>query len=390
MTGTNVVATMRVMGEGSLEALRQSNRARIVAALGERGEASRVELVAATGLARTTVSSLIGDLLHEGVVVERGAARSGPSGGRPAVVLSLDPTSGAFAGIDLGHDGVRVVVVDRAGRRLGGRHEALDVDADEPSTLTVIARLLRDVRREHDVVRLIGAGAAVSAPLDPGGRLASRAILTDWEADVGAALRTRLRTPVTVGNDANLGALAEVTFGAAAGERDVLYVMLSAGIGVGMILHGRLYEGHRGVAGELGHVLVAPGGAACRCGAHGCLETVAGTGALLAATGAPALGALLERLAAGERSAGAAVRAAAVSVGAAVAALCRVLDPAMVVVGGDLAAAGDALLSPVRAAFGDWDRAPKVVRGTLGPEAEALGAAAAAMRTAATITMEPQ
>jgi predicted NBD/HSP70 family sugar kinase len=254
----------------------------------------------------------------------------------------------------------------------------------------VIGRLTQDLLREHTVVRLIGAGAAVSAPLHPGGRIASPAILADWEADIGAPLRARLRTPVTVGNDANLGALAEVTFGAAVGERDVLYVMLSAGIGIGMILHGRLYEGHSGVAGELGHVITEPGGAVCRCGVRGCLETVAGTQSLLGATGAPTLDALLDRVAAGDRPAQRAVRTAGEHVGAAVASVCRVLDPAKVVVGGDLAAAGEAVLSPIRAAFAEWERAPKLVLGTLGPEAEALGAAAAAMRTSATITQEHQ
>src|SRR4051794_1720617 len=148
-------------GTGSLETLRQSNRARILAALEARGEASRVELIDVTGLARTTVSSLVGDLLAEGVVVERGAVRRGPAGGRPAVVLSLDPASGAYAGIDFGHDGVRVVVVDRAGSRLGGAHDALNVDAEPDAALEAAAAVTRRLLKGHGVARrrLLRGGA---------------------------------------------------------------------------------------------------------------------------------------------------------------------------------------------------------------------------------------
>jgi predicted NBD/HSP70 family sugar kinase len=210
--------------------------------------------------------------------------------------------------------------------------------------------------------------------------------------DVAGELRARLKVPIAVGNDANCGALAEATFGAAAGATDVLYVLLSAGVGLGMVLRGRLYEGYRGTAGELGHVVVEPGGSICRCGDRGCLETVAGTHAVLEAIGRThdemEIDDLLLLVAAGDTAAVAAVRSAGERVGAAVAGICRVLDPAVLVIGGELAEAGNALLSPIRAAFAGWERAPRIMRGTVGPEAEALGAAAAAMRTAAALTKQ--
>src|SRR4051794_2012932 len=101
------------MTGGSLETLRRRNRSRVLEVLQERGRASRVDIVRETGLARTTVSSLVCELLGEGLVVERPDAERrlpGPNGGRPAAMLSLDPRSGGFAGIDFGHDGVRVVL----------------------------------------------------------------------------------------------------------------------------------------------------------------------------------------------------------------------------------------------------------------------------------------
>ena len=107
-------------------------------------------------------------------------------------------------------------------------------------------------------------------------------ILPGW-AGLNAAdeLSERLEMPVAVDNDANLGALAEVSFGAGRGLTDVIYVMVSSGIGAGIVLGGRLHRGATGLAGELGHVLVRPDGAVCRCGNRGCLETVASTDALL-------------------------------------------------------------------------------------------------------------
>src|SRR6202012_4358449 len=110
----------------------------------------------------------------------------------------------------------------------------------------------------------------------------SSAILPGWIGMTAEAeMRRRLEIPVMVDNDANLGALAEAAFGAGRSAGDLVYLKVSSGIGAGLILNGRLYRGAGGLAGELGHVLVDPDGIVCRCGNRGCLETVAGTGALV-------------------------------------------------------------------------------------------------------------
>lgn len=378
-------------GSGSLENLRQTNRARILAALKARGETSRVELIDATGLARTTVSKLVSELLLEGMITERGTVAPGSTGGRPATVLALDPGSGGYVGIDFDHAGVRSVLLDRSGTPLGERYQRLAVGGAPRKALDAAAKqtnaLLRDARIPRD--RLDGAGAALSSPLHTDGRVAFSTGFGDWSGiDVVGELSARLKTPVVVGNDANLGALAEATFGAAAGHDHLLYVMLSAGVGAGLILHGRLYEGSGGVAGELGHVVVQrTNGRVCRCGDRGCLETVAGTGALLEALVGlfPDLdvGALIGLVLDGDPGATRVVRDAGTAVGLALSGICRILDPGMVVVGGELGAAGDALLAPVRAALADIPDPPPVVAGALGAQAEALGAAALAMRASA-------
>lgn len=272
---------------GSLESLRRVNRARVLAVLRQRGRASRADIVRASGLSRTTVSSLVAELLEEGVVVERPdpvLQAPSPSGGRPPILLALDPASGSFLGVDFGHDSVNVALTDRSGALLDYGREELDVDyqADRAldSAARIVHRLIDDAGISQE--RVLGVGAAVSAPLRSRQHaFASERIFPGWAAlDVAGALGSRIGLPVYVGNDANLGALAEATFGAGRQVQNLIYVMLSAGVGAGIVLDGQLYEGDTGTAGELGHVVVDPGGSLCRCGNRGCLETVAGVAAL--------------------------------------------------------------------------------------------------------------
>jgi predicted NBD/HSP70 family sugar kinase len=387
---------------GSLEVLRRANRARVLAVLGERGRASRAEIVRATGLARSTVSSLVGELLADGAVVERSdgaAAPPSPAGGRPPTMLELDPASGVFVGLDFGHDDVVALVADRAGRPLADGRERLDVDHRADDALALAATMTDEVLHRAGVsrARVLRVGAAVSAPLRSHTHaVASDRIFAGWaDVDVGAALGARLQLPVEVGNDANLGALAEATFGAGRGVRNLLYVMLSAGTGAGIILDGHLYEGDAGTAGEIGHVIVDPDGQVCRCGNRGCLETVAGivalTGALRHTYGPDAsLDDLLTLIAAGDLGARRLIADAGRKVGEAAAAACSVLDPGMLIVGGELAAAGDVLIDAVRETIDHrtsqvTGHPCPVVAGELGSKAEALGGIALAMRaTAAT------
>ncbi len=145
---------------------------------------------------------------------------------------------------------------------------------------------------------------------------------------------------VEIGNDANLGAVAEHRFGVAQGVDDVVYVMVSDGVGAGLVLDGRLYEGAVGGAGELGHVTVVPGGYVCRCGNRGCLETVAGARALITALtlthgGDTTPADIVRADRDGDERARRVLCDAGRAVGRALGPLCTVLDPALVVIGGD-------------------------------------------------------
>jgi predicted NBD/HSP70 family sugar kinase len=377
---------------GSLESLRRLNRLRVIHALRDEGQISRAEIARRTGLSRSTVSSLVADLQADGLVVERPEPGSayGAQGGRPPILLSFDASAGAAVGIDFGHSHLRVAVSDLASTILAERKQPLDTDHDAQQGLELAAEMVADALADAGVERtaVIGAGMGLPGPIEQSeGTVGSSAILPGWIGMTAATeMRRRLDIPVMVDNDANLGALAEAAFGAGQDAGDLIYLKVSSGIGAGLILNGRLYRGSAGLAGELGHVLVDPDGIVCRCGNRGCLETVAATGALVDLLRRShgedlTVEAMLESARGGDLGCRRVIQDAGRALGQVVATLLNVLNPELLVVGGDLAGAGDLLLDGVRESIGraalpEAARRAEVVAGVLGDRAQVLGALA--------------
>ena len=186
-----------------------------------------------------------------------------------------------------------------------------------------------------------------------------------------------------VDNDANLGALAEAKWGAGEGGEQVAYIKVATGIGAGLIHDGRLFRGVAGTAGEIGHITVAEDGPVCRCGNRGCLELYAGGNAVLESLrhsdpGVDTVEALVDLALAGDPSCQRVITDAGSHIGVAVASLINLLGPDRVVVGGELARAGEILLEPMRTAVGRSavqaaQEAVEIVPGSLGSDAEVLG-----------------
>jgi predicted NBD/HSP70 family sugar kinase len=379
---------------GSLGSLRQSNRLRILDVLRRAGSASRVDLVRDTGLSRTTVSKLVAELQAEGLVVEREtAAETAPAAngagvgqvGRPPVALTLNPSAGSVIGIDFGHDLVRVAVADLSGQVVGEDRRDIDVDSAAEQAIDLAAGMVDDLLAmlHRDPKQTVGVGVAVSAPIVRDTQTTS--ILPGWGPFApGGELERRFGRPVVMGNDANLGALAEVRDGAGRGARNVVYVMLSGGIGAGLILDGQLFFGHSGLTGELGHVVIDPAGRVCRCGNRGCLETVASAAAILEAL-RPLHGptiTLQDAIAlarGGDAGANRLFADAGRTVGQAVGAICNIVNPERVIVGGEMSVVGEVLVEAVadgiaRSTIPAIGHDAQVVAGSLGERAEVLGA----------------
>jgi len=380
-----------MLADGSLEALRERNKRSLVEALRRRGTASRSDLAHETGLSRTTVATLVADLQASGLIVEHAPEATSSAGrGRPAGVLRLDPSAGAAVAVHFDHHQLRVAVADLASTILAEQTLELDVDHDAATALDGAAGLVDELLAEADVDRdqVIGVGGAISGPIDRDGMVGPTVILANWVGlNAADELSRRTALPAIVDNDANLGALAEHAFGAARGLSDVIYVMVRSGIGAGIVVGDRLHRGVTGYAGELGHVFVKDGGAVCRCGNRGCLETVASTDAILGllrpAHGNELDAAGLGRLVAdGDLGARRVVGDAGREIGHVLAGLCNVLSPAAIVVGGDLnGTAGDPLLGGIRESLERYVL-PTVLAGlelktgVLGERAELLGAIA--------------
>jgi predicted NBD/HSP70 family sugar kinase len=377
---------------GSLSSLRDFNRLKVLEVVREQGTVSRAEIATLTGLARSTVSTLVGELQRAGVVVERADLPAGTatSGGRPPLRLSLNPGAGAVVGIQLDHDFVRVAIADLSLTVLAERLIETDVDHDAQAGLDATAGLVASLLIEAGVESgsLIGAGVALSGPIDrETGHVGSSTILPSWVGvDVASWLSERLGVPVEVENDANLGALAESVLGAGRGATEMAYVMLSSGIGGGLILGGQLYRGARGFAGEIGHVSVDESGQMCRCGNRGCLETMVGAAALTdllrRSHGDEITVEAMIRLAKdGDPGCRRVIADAGYTVGRVAAALCNEFNPERIVVGGELALAADLLLDPMRESIRRYAIPAAaehltVVAGALRDRAEVMGALA--------------
>jgi predicted NBD/HSP70 family sugar kinase len=344
-------------GEGTLRWLRDRNRERVLGTLRERGRISQADIARITGLSRTTVHTLVSELKDSGILHEVEAGVPDSRGGRPAVLLMLQDSSLAVVGIDFGHSHVGVAVADIGHNVLAERRCDLDVSHDARAALDAAARMVDEVLAEAQVERksVIGAGIGIPGPVDRAqGTVGSATILPGWIGlRIGSAMQDRLAMPVEIENDANLGALAELTWGAGRECSNFAYVKVATGIGAGLVIGGRLLRGASGTAGEIGHTTLDEAGALCYCGNRGCLETVASGPAIIELVGlingeVPNLSQIVDLAAAGELRCHRAIADAGHEIGVAIAGLCNLINPQRVVVGGLLSRTGEVLLHPMR------------------------------------------
>lgn len=340
------------------EHLRTRNVATLVSALRHHGSVSRGELVRVTGLSRTTVVSIIDELDRRGFIVERHepAGERQRGRGRPAALIRLHPSAGVALGILVGREDVRVTITDLSLTVLAHRHARFELDTPAETLLDLTFELVDAALHDAGLTPsdLIGAGLGLPSPIDPDTGAVDPSILNNWaNRPVREIISTRLGTHVAIENDANLEALAEVAMGAARGLNDVIYVKVSWGIGGAVLLGGRLRRGNSGSAGELAHVQVRDDGPLCRCGRRGCLGNFASghtmVDAIEALHGAHLdLDDVARLAAAGDAGVCRVLADAGREIGLVLASLCSVLNPAAVIVGGELASTGSPLLSGMR------------------------------------------
>jgi predicted NBD/HSP70 family sugar kinase len=385
-------------GDGTLAWLRERNRERVIGALREQGRTSQADIARVTGLSRTTVSKLVAELKVSGLVGELEVSTADPRGvhgGRPAVQLTLRDTSKAVVGIDFGHSHVQVAVANLAHDVLAERVRYIDVNHQATEAFDASVAMVDEVLEEAGYRRawIIGAGIGIPGPVDRvSGTAGSASILPGWVGlRIGAEMERRLGLPVEIENDANLGALAELTWGAGRDCSTFAYIKAATGIGAGIVVDGKLLRGASGTAGEIGHTTLDEGGALCYCGNRGCLETVASGPAIVglvrnSSAVSLTLADVIDRAAGGDVRCRRALSDAGREIGVAVAGLCNLINPERVVVGGLLSRAGDLVLGPIRESIRRYAvhaaaECVQVVPAVFVERAELLGAVALALRT---------
>lgn len=351
-----------------------------------------------TGLSRSAIAQGVQGLISDQLVVEVGTetvgSRSGP--GRPASLLTPSRPAGLVAGIDFGHAHVSVAVAETDGSVLVEHLEPVDVDDDPARALDTAAalfqRCLADTSDHASGSEILSIAAGIPGPLDAGShRVRSATILSGWVGlDAEHELSSRLGRRVHVGNDADMGAQGELRFGSARGCRDFLYIKASHGIGAGLVLNGETYRGSIGIAGEIGHTQLPGASSWCRCGNRGCLETVVSITEvrrqlqhIRVQDPSPDEGLSLASVTS-DPIAARVITEAGRTVGRVLAELCNCLNPAAIILGGELGTAGRPLVAGVRESIDRYAQpataqAVDVRTAALGLRSEIMGAVSVAM-----------
>jgi predicted NBD/HSP70 family sugar kinase len=376
------------------EELRRHNLSAVLSELHEGGSASRSDLTRRTGLNRSTIANLVAELSERGAVVEGPPKeRSGP--GRPSPEVHLSETGPAVLAIDIGVDSIAVAVVGLGGQVRRMERVDLSPSRREPETVVEdIAELGRSLLSAPPEQQLVGVGVAVVGVARRRDGLVHLAPNLGWRDEpLAARIEEGLRPGVAVhvGNDADLGAIAEHKHGAGVGVENLVFLHGEVGVGAGVIIDGRPVSGADGYFGEIGHMIVNPEGRPCECGSRGCLETEIGELALLRAAGMEptrvgreAINEVLDRAAAGDEPALRALREVGRWLGIGVASVVNIFNPELVVLGGFLARIHHRVEGQIASAVGGRalpaSRAGvSIVPSRLGADATLLGAAELAL-----------
>jgi predicted NBD/HSP70 family sugar kinase len=370
------------------QGMRRRNLSRVMHTVAADGPLSRAVVASQIGLTRAAVSTLVDELIRAGLLEELGPERPGRMGrGRPGSALTVSGSGPAGIGAEVGVDHLSVCAVDLRGEVRARAVHRSDNRGRAPQAVTEeLAALVDQVAGEARRAGLRPAGLAVAVPglVELGTGMVVRAPNLDWrDTDLGELLAGDL--PVTVDNEANFGALAELWLGDGA-PPDFVHVSAEIGIGAAVVVDGRLLRGTRGFAGELGHVPVHPEGPKCRCGGRGCLEQYAGVEAVLRAAGlGPGegrVGLLADRAAQGDKDVRRALRGAGTAMGIALTGAVNLLDPHTVVLGGALSRLAPWLLPALGRELESRTAhlACGVAVSRLGPQGPLLGAAHSVIR----------
>lgn len=263
--------------------LRRGNRATVLRRLYFEGPASRLDLAASTGLSPATVGNVMSELMSDKVVIETGQLDS--DGGRPAVLVKVNPARAAVIGVDVGETGAAIELFDLNLNKVAAVDKPLRLPRESPGSLVaLIAKGVSELISDASIPfrHVLGIGVGVPGVVVHDGEEYVHAPSLGWDKIPLLQLMTAaLSAPVMLDNGAKTMGRAELWFGAGRDARNLAVVLLGTGVGAALFNDGALYRGSTSSAGEWGHTSVIVGGRRCRCGATGCLEAYVGAEGIL-------------------------------------------------------------------------------------------------------------
>lgn len=345
--------------------VRQMNRQHTLELFSDGRPRSRAAVARATGLTKPSVASIIDSLLEEELLATAGVGEAGVVGGRRPNLVVFNPDARAYVGVHLGVRRSSVAVADALGRTLAQENVPSAV-GDAAAGVRQLGPLVRGTaeRAGVPVDRVASVGVSVSGLVDNRSGHCVFAPNLDWhDVPLREWVEELFGVPAVIYNEAHAGALAEQRFGWGDGVANFVRIMVSTGIGAGVVLDSRLFSGAAGIGGEIGHCRVEDDGRPCACGNIGCLESVASQPAILQSVHEAAEGAatdlasacdiedVLTAAARGDTAAVAAVQRAGTGLGRGIGCLLNVLNPDLVVLGGAVAGVGEVLWRPLEQAL---------------------------------------
>ncbi len=338
---------MSSLAGATQDEVRRSNLSLVLTLLHRRGAQSRSQIVATTGLNRSTVGDLVSELVDLGLARESAGVSGGV--GRPSLRVEPVAEAATVLALDMRVERTVAAVVGLGGT-VFSRREQRHAGASERDLLAQVCEISRQVIAEGPgLTTWVGTGIGVPGVVRTHDGLVRFAPNLGWvDVPLGDLVEESFGStfggarPVAVRNDSDLGVLAEQLRGAAAEADNVIYLSGDVGIGGGLLIDGRPLVGAGGYGGEVGHMRVNPAGQVCRCGAVGCWETEIGQDAIVRASGASDIDEALARAAAGDERASSALVEVARWLGVGLASLVNIANPEVIVLGGHLGAIYDA------------------------------------------------
>ncbi|MBN1146170.1 MAG: ROK family transcriptional regulator [Anaerolineales bacterium] len=399
---------MKSTRPGDQRLVREINLSSVLSYLHTEAPLSRSQLASLTGLNKSTISSLIEELIERGLVYEVGLDSSGA--GRPATSLELNPGAGLIVGVELGVDFISVILTDFLGNiEWRCRHETdptMEQETIVADALNLVGQAMSANRSPSR--RLLGVGLALPGLVDIQEGILTFSPNLQWRnVPLGKIFSDYTGAPVYVDNDANASAVGEHLFGIARKSEHFIFVIAGVGVGAGLFLNGDLYRGAGGFAGEIGHTTLVNGqNRPCRCGNRGCWENFANQYALIervrarldvgrrslisqmmgAQNGLLTISVINQAASAGDAEALEALNETGAMIGLELANLVNIFNPQLVVIGGSLSLGGEHMLPAIQSAvaehtFPESRRDLEIAISAFGTDASVMGAVALVVKS---------